>query len=233
MRLEHNFEVAVPVERAWEVLGDLETIVPCMPGAALTSYDGDAFTGTVRVKIGPVSLSLKGKGRFTERDEAARKLAFTAAGQDSKGAGAANATVSAQLSPTDTGTRVDVVTDLNITGRMAQIGRNMIGDVSGKLLDQFVACLSGKLTDPAPATSAPVEAAPPAPAAPDETPTGTPVSTPSAGPDTATVDSAPAVEPEAVDLLALAGGSVARRVVPWAVAAVVVAAVIIIILVVA
>ncbi|WP_344138768.1 SRPBCC family protein, partial [Luedemannella flava] len=197
MRLEHNFEVAVPVERAWAVLNDLETIVPCMPGAALTSYDGDAFTGMVRVRIGPVSLSLKGKGRFTERDEAARKLAFTASGQDSKGAGAANATVSAQLSPTDTGTRVDVVTDLNITGRMAQIGRNMIGDVSGKLLDQFVTCLSGKLAEPAPAASAVPAAAPEETTAPPETPVGTPDSTPPATPTPATVDGptpAPAVD---------------------------------------
>ncbi|GAA1740985.1 SRPBCC family protein [Luedemannella helvata] len=243
MRLEHSFEVPVPVERAWEVLGDLETIVPCMPGAALTSYDGDAFTGTVRVKIGPVSLSLKGKGHFTERDEQARKLAFTASGQDSKGAGAANATVVAQLNPTDAGTRVDVVTDLNISGRMAQIGRNMIGDVSGKLLDQFVGCLSGKLTEPAPAATAP-----------SDVPTGTPDATAAADapaePATdavSTVDAAasPAgdapsasgtgagkpAEPEPVDLLALAGGGMARRVVPWAVGAVVAIALIVILII--
>lgn len=265
MRLEHNFEVAVPVERAWEVLGDLELIAPCMPGAALTSFDGNAFTGTVRVKIGPVNLSIKGKGHFTERDEASHKMAFTASGQDAKGAGAAAATVAAQLSPTGTGTRVDVVTDLNITGRMAQVGRNMIGDVSGKLLDQFVSCLSAKLAEPATETSAVAEAAPAAPSSsgtPESAPTTTTEATPAPATTAATAstddiadaataattptDSAtrstpaapgasttapaastspvPAAEPEPVDLLALASGSVARRIGPWAIGAVIVVA---------
>jgi carbon monoxide dehydrogenase subunit G len=247
MRLEHNFEVAVPVERAWEVLGDLELIAPCMPGAALTSFDGNAFTGTVRVKIGPVNLSIKGKGHFTERDEAAHKMAFTASGQDAKGAGAASATVAAQLSPTETGTRVDVVTDLNITGRMAQVGRNMIGDVSGKLLNQFVSCLSNKLAEPATETPAVAEAAPattteaaPAPAAStDDTADATTAATAPTDPATpsapatpgasatapaASTKPVPAAEPEPVDLLALASGGVARRIGPWAIGAVIVVA---------
>ena len=163
MRLEHEFEVAVPVERAWEVLGDVEAIAPCMPGTTLTSVDGDAFTGVVRVKVGPVSVSVNGRGQFTERDATAHRFSFTATGKDSKGAGGAAATVTAQLRPADdgTGTHVDLVTDFNITGRMAQVGRNMIGEVSRRLLGQFVTCLSAKLGEPvAPAPATVVEAAP-------------------------------------------------------------------------
>jgi carbon monoxide dehydrogenase subunit G len=190
MRLEHSFEVGVPVERAWDVLLDIEQIAPCMPGAALGEFDGDHFTGTVKVKLGPVSMSFKGKGQFVERDEAARKVVIKASGQDARGAGAASATVSAQLHSEGASTRVDVVTDLDISGKAAQFGRGMIGDVSSKLLGQFVDCLTSKLGTEAPAAS-----------------TSTSTATPTPAP-------APA-EPQAVDLLAVGGASAAKRIGPY------------------
>jgi carbon monoxide dehydrogenase subunit G len=194
MRLEHSFEVGVPVERAWDVLLDIEKIAPCMPGAALGEFDGENFTGTVKVKLGPVSMSFKGKGQFVERDEAARRVVIKASGQDARGAGAASASVTAQLHPEGASTRVDVVTDLNISGKAAQFGRGMIGDVSGKLLGQFVDCLTTKLADEAPA-----------PAATTSAPVTAPVSAPVSAP----------AEPEAVDLLAVGGASAAKRIGPY------------------
>jgi carbon monoxide dehydrogenase subunit G len=166
MELDHEFTVAAPVDKAWKVLIDLDRVVPCMPGAALTSYDGDAFEGTVKVKIGPVSMTFAGKGRFVEKDEAARRMVVEASGKDSRGGGTAKATVNATLTEAGPGsTGVKVHSDLAVTGRVAQFGRGMIADVSARLLGQFTDCLSGKLAEGAPAESAPAAAAAAAPAA--------------------------------------------------------------------
>jgi uncharacterized protein len=160
MRLEHSFEVPVPVAQAWTVLLDIERIAPCMPGATLTSFDGTEFAGTVKVKLGPVNLTYRGKGRFVERDEAARQVVLAAAGQDPRGGGA-SARITATLGAgggSDV-TQVTVVADLDIAGRAAQFGRGMIADVSAKLIGQFADCLARTLaaTVPGPAQPLPAE----------------------------------------------------------------------------
>jgi carbon monoxide dehydrogenase subunit G len=142
MRLDHQFTVPVPVEQAWQVLLDLPRVVPCMPGATLTGTDGDAFTGTVKVKLGPITLTYQGTGRFAERDEATRRIVVEASGKDVRAAGTAKATVTAVMVGKDDTTTVDVTTDLTVTGRPAQFGRGMIADVSAKLLGQFADCLA-------------------------------------------------------------------------------------------
>jgi len=150
MKLEQNFTVPVPVEQAWEVLLDLHRVAPCMPGATLTSVEGDEFTGNVKVKLGPIMLTYNGKGRLVERDEAARRVVIEASGRDTRSAGTAAATVTAQLVGEGDQTRVDVLTDLSITGKPAQFGRSMISDVSTKLLGQFADCLAGRLAEGGP-----------------------------------------------------------------------------------
>ncbi|MCW2640286.1 MAG: carbon monoxide dehydrogenase [Dactylosporangium sp.] len=167
MRLDHSFTVPVPVERAWEVLLDLPRIAPCMPGATLTGMDGDRFTGTVKVKLGPIALTYQGKGRFVERDEAARRVVIEASGKDTRSAGTAAATVTAVLTAEGDATRVEVGTDLTVTGRPAQFGRGMIADVGAKLIGQFADCVASTLSaGPAePSVAQPAPAAEPARAA--------------------------------------------------------------------
>lgn len=145
MELTNDFRVGVPVERAWEVLTDVELIAPCMPGAQLQEVEGDEYRGVVKVKVGPVTAQYKGAARFVERDEAAHKAVLRAEGRETRGQGNANATITAQLTPDGDGTAVSVVTDLTVTGRVAQFGRGVMADVSAKLLGQFVDCLENKL----------------------------------------------------------------------------------------
>jgi carbon monoxide dehydrogenase subunit G len=165
MRLDHNFTVPVPVDEAWQVLLDVPRIAPCMPGAALTEFDGDTFAGTVKVKLGPIGLTYRGTGRFVERDEAAGRVVIEASGRDTRAAGTAAATVTATLVAEGDATRVEVATDLTVTGKPAQFGRGMLADVSGKLIGQFADCLASTLAA-APVAAVDEPAAAPVAAAP-------------------------------------------------------------------
>jgi len=153
MDLTHRFTVPASIEEAWDAFNRLESIASCFPGATVSSIEGDDFAGSVKVKLGPIALVYNGTGRFVARDVAARRAVIEAKGKDKRGNGTANAKVTASFVQSGDGTEVEVVTDLAITGKPAQFGRGVIQDVSDKLLDQFVTCVSDKFAhgfDPAP-----------------------------------------------------------------------------------
>jgi carbon monoxide dehydrogenase subunit G len=145
VELEHRFTVPTPIAETWEAFNDLERIAPCFPGATLTSVTGDDFTGSVKVRLGPISLLYNGTGSFVERDASDYRAVIEAKGKDKRGNGTAAATIRARLTPEGDQTAVEVATDLAITGKPAQFGRGVIQDVSDKLLGQFVACLEQNL----------------------------------------------------------------------------------------
>ena len=208
MKIEDSFRVDVPVEEAWKVLLDLERIAPCLPGAQLTEVEGDEYRGTVKIKVGPITAQYKGVAQIVEADEANHKVLLKAEGRDTRGQGNASATVTATLVGEGASTTVNIDTDLNITGKVAQFGRGVMADVSSKLLGQFADnlkqdVLAGETPGssdgaPAPGAETTTEAAPAA-AAPEA----------SAGPRK--IDS-PEAQP--IDLMDAAGGSVGKRLAP-------------------
>ena len=146
MRLENSFEVPAPPERAWDLLLDVPRVVPCMPGAELTEVVDDShWKAKIAVKLGPVSLTFGTDVKLEEADEAARRVTLSADGRELRGRGAARATVESSLSPMNGGTRVDIVTDLSLTGPAAQYGRGLVADVSSQLIDRFADCLKAQL----------------------------------------------------------------------------------------
>jgi uncharacterized protein len=218
VELTNEFRVGVPIEDAWAILTDVERIAPCMPGAQLEEIEGDDYRGVVKVKVGPITAQYKGVAHFQERDEAAHKVVLKAEGRDTRGQGNANALVTATLVPDGDGTRVSVVTDLTITGKVAQFGRGVLADVSAKLLGQFVDnlerdVLSGPGGGGAGAAPAATATAPAAAVA--ATATATETERPAPSPNGSTgVRKVDHPEAEPVDLVAAAGSPVAKRVVP-------------------
>ena len=148
MKLEQSFEVAAPLERVWQTLVDVEHVAPCLPGAAVTGRNEDgSYNGTFTVKIGPTTASYTGRLEMESIDEASHTATMQAQGTDKRGQGGAKATIFSRLAPVDgAGTRVEVVTDYHITGRLARFGRGgMIEDISERLLREFAKRLQSSL----------------------------------------------------------------------------------------
>ncbi|MBN9100410.1 MAG: SRPBCC family protein [Pseudonocardia sp.] len=228
MQLENKFTIEAPIEKAWEALNTPQTIAPCFPGATLTEYEDDTFTGTVKVKLGPISLTYKGKGTYKERDDANHRVVIDASGRDSRGNGTANATVTGTMAADGADkTVVTMVTDMTITGRPAQFGRGVISDVADKIIGQFAGCVAEKLAPGLEAAAPAGAATPAAPVAAAAGSTNGAATAGTAATATATAPaSAPAAKPaavpftpmkssiDAIDLLDTAGSPVLKRLAP-------------------
>lgn len=181
MKIVNEFTVSAPIEQAWDVLSDLEQVIPLMPGAQLVGRDGDDFVGKVKVKVGPVTSEFSGKARFVEHNRDQHRAVIDGRGKEARGTGNAAAVVTTQLHEAGERTRVTVDTDLKIVGKLAQFGSGMLQQVSEKLLGQFVEQLEAKLAT-------------------QEGPTAETPATP-----------AVSGEPAPVDLLELAGGGAVAK----------------------
>jgi len=155
VELNNEFRVAVPAAKTWEVLTDVERVAPCLPGATLLSVDGDEFTGAVKVKVGPITVSYKGVASFQEKDAAAQRVVLKAEGKETRGNGTAAALVTAQLKDEGDSTNVVITTGLAISGKAAQFGRGVLADVSGNLIAQFAKSLEAELLGGAAPASSP------------------------------------------------------------------------------
>jgi carbon monoxide dehydrogenase subunit G len=209
MKLENGFSVSAPIERAWEVLLDVERVAPCLPGAALEGRDGDDYRGTMTVKLGPITSRYTGTLRIEEADEQARRAVMRADARDARGQGTAAGTIVSTMTEVDGGTQVQVETDLRITGPAAQFGRGIMQDVSAKLMTQFAECLARTISGP----DEPEPAAPEG--APGEQDAGEGGAAETRTPSTTT---APRGSVDVLDLGAASRDAVLRRAVPAAVA---------------
>lgn len=212
MDLNNSFEVAADRATAWRVLNDVERIAPCLPGAQLEEIEGDEFRGNVKVKVGPVTAQYKGKATFIEQNEADGRVVIKGDGRDSRGAGNASALITATLHEIDaTKTRVDVHTDLSVTGKVAQFGRGVMADVSAKLMGQFAENLQAVLAEEQLAQTSREAGSTTASVGGSSDADKASAPTPSTGPRK--IESR---EAEAVDLLDAAGAPVFKRLAPVA-----------------
>lgn len=189
IELENSFTLDMAPEDAWVLLSDVERIAPCVPGAQLTAVEGEEYRGKIKVKLGPITAEYSGTAKIKERDAGAKRLVVEGKGKDIRGQGTAGADVVMTITASGSGSEVKVFTDVQLTGKVAQLGRGVMRDVSARLIDQFVANLKKSTADDA------VAVPPQSPEAisPPKTTTG------------ARLIDAP--EPEAIDLVKLGGGS--------------------------
>jgi carbon monoxide dehydrogenase subunit G len=220
-QIVNEFTVNRPIDEAWPIICDVERIAPCLPGAELEEIEGDVYRGKVKVKLGAVTAQFKGEAQFVERDDTAHHARLRAKGRDTGGRGNAEADIVAaaeSLSPTST--KCTVTADLHITGKVAQFGRGIMGDVSRKLMDQFASNLNRMLDEQTSGPAAADAASEPETVASDVAAaapsggngSGDGASTTSEPRPTVRKINGPAAEP--VDLAGVAGPAVIKRVLP-------------------
>jgi len=165
VKIENSFEVQAPPEAVWDLLMDVPRVIPCMPGAQLAeTVDADHWKAKMAVKLGPISLSFDTDVARDVADEQGRRAVLSARAREARGRGSADATIESTLTPQEVGTRVDIVTDLTLTGPVAQYGRGMVQAVAGQLTASFASCLQSQLA------AAPANGAAPAPPPPVQRP---------------------------------------------------------------
>ncbi len=158
LKLKNEFTVGAPLDKTWETLLDIGRVASCMPGAKLDSGGEDGvYRGTMKVKLGPMNIAYQGAAKLAEVDEDGHVCVLDVKAKEQRGTGTASATITNRLVAAGAGTKVEVETDLAITGRQAQFGRGIMEDVASKMLGDFAARLEKEiLAGPAaPAAEAP------------------------------------------------------------------------------
>jgi carbon monoxide dehydrogenase subunit G len=211
MELTNEFTVAAPVDEAWPLLTDIERIAPCVPGFKLTGSKDGEYTGTMKVKVGAVTTAYDCVIRFVEVDDAQHRAVIAARGKETKGQGGVTANITSTLVGEGDTTRASVVTNLDVTGKVAQFGRGILADVSDRMVKQFVKQLEKKLSEGDEPAADAAAAGAPSGAAPANGVVNDPSSSSNSG-----STSAAAEESEPLDLLSVAGGPVIKRVAPVA-----------------
>jgi carbon monoxide dehydrogenase subunit G len=148
MQIENDFEVGAPPDRVYAFLLDVNRVVTCMPGAELAEVvDPETFKGRVKIKVGPITVAYNGTARIAERDEASRTATLQAEGRETTGPGSARASARMTVEPVGGGSRVKLVTEYTVAGRVANFGRGVMEDVSRRLAGQMADCIKGSLEE--------------------------------------------------------------------------------------
>ena len=159
MGFSESFSVDAAIADVGELMTDVERIAPCLRGAQLQEIDGEDYHGIVKVKVGPITSQYKGTARFESVDEAEHKIVLTAQGRDTKGAGNAQANINVSLKGNTSATQVMVDVHLDLKGKVAQFGRGVLADVSGKLMAKFAQNLSEMISQQEDESSKPTDSA--------------------------------------------------------------------------
>jgi carbon monoxide dehydrogenase subunit G len=203
MQLNSEYDVAATADALWPVLNDVERVAPFVPGFELVEADGETYRGTIKVKVGAITVSYNAEIEVLERDERERRVVMEVSGRERRGPGSVHARVTSTLEPRGEATRIALVTDVQVTGRVAQFGSGVLGDVSASLLRQFVGELERDLTAPAPVNGSATVADVAATSRPAASATGS-----------AARPAASARRSDVLDIGAVAGPVLARRLAP-------------------
>jgi uncharacterized protein len=154
MKLENTFTIDAPVDEVWNTMLDLERVAGCVPGSEVVGPSPDGgLEADIRVKVGPMSMKYRGVVVIVEEDAASGRAVMQAKAREAQGQGTATANMVMQVrdgSPVE----VSIVTDLDVTGRVAQMGRGVMQDVAGRVIADFAKGLEAMIVAADPGSGA-------------------------------------------------------------------------------
>jgi uncharacterized protein len=143
MEFNNSFVVEKPVDEVWSTMLDLERVVPCVPGARVVEKTGDnAVKAEVKIRLGSMSMNYTGPAEIVEQDDDARRAVMTGRAKEAGGQGNTDARVEIQLAESGGGTEVSIHSQINVTGKAAQMGEGVIAGVTEGMIGEFAENLS-------------------------------------------------------------------------------------------
>jgi uncharacterized protein len=170
MRFENHFDVDSPIDSVWDAVLDVERVAPTVPGAQVLERTGDdAYKVAIKVRVGPMSMTYRGEVEIAERDDESHRAVMKARAKEARGQGTADADVTMQLRGENGRTSATVTTEVELSGKAAQMGQGVLQDVAGRLVETFARNLAtmlegGEVAPAAPAAGAAATPPPPLPA---------------------------------------------------------------------
>ncbi len=143
MKLDNRFTIDAPAGEVWTTMLDFERVAGCVPGSQVIGpAQGGGLEADIRVKVGPMSMTYRGVVAIVEQDESARRAVMEAKARESRGQGTATASMVMEVHEGSPVT-VSIATELDVTGRVAQMGRGVMQDVAGRIVEDFARNLQG------------------------------------------------------------------------------------------
>jgi carbon-monoxide dehydrogenase small subunit len=143
-------KLPVPLQDVARILGDVNLLAQCLPGAELTGALGDDwYQGRIRVSLGPLRLAFTGVAHIVERDDG--RIRVLAQGGD-PASGQAQAEISLIAAPEGGGSALTATARLYLTGRIASFGRSLSRDVAAHMFTEFTAAVDRAVSGPRPET---------------------------------------------------------------------------------
>jgi uncharacterized protein len=143
MEFNNSFVVDKPIDEVWRTMVDLERVVPCVPGARVIEKTGEAgVKAEVKIRLGSMSMNYTGPAEIVERDDAAHRAVLTGRAKEAGGQGNADSRVEIELAESGEATKVSIRSEINVTGKAAQMGEGVIVGVTEGMIGEFAENLS-------------------------------------------------------------------------------------------
>lgn len=139
VKIDKAFPIKATPEMGWAILGNVNSVATCMPGAQLIDQlDETHYKGVVKTKIGPAVMTFNGDIEVLLVNPESREIQMIGKGSD-KGGSSASMKLVARIESGRVASECKLVgqSTVAVSGKLAQLGNRLLLPVTDVLLAQF------------------------------------------------------------------------------------------------